>query len=54
MANVGGPLTFVYIIHSLFCTDGDEEGDMFFARLLSSTLFVMGISSFLQVTFGVR
>ena len=54
MANVSGALSVVYIIHSLFCTHGDADGDMFFARLLSSTLFIMGVASFLQVTLGVR
>ena len=42
----------VYIIYDLICTS--EADHLLFAELLSTSIFVTGIATFVQVTFGVR
>ncbi len=52
LANVGGPVLAVYVIHGLICTSDDDN--LLFAELLSTSIFMTGIATFLQVTWGVR
>ena len=52
LSNITPPVLAVYVIHSQICTYGGE--DLLFAELVSTSLFMAGVATFLQVTFGVR
>ena len=51
LGNIGGPITAVYFIHANICA---EDSQLLLAELISTAIFMGGMATFLQVTFGVR
>lgn len=51
LGTLSGPLVIMNLIHSEICGSHDN---LLLAELLSTSIFMMGISTLLQVTFGVR
>lgn len=51
MKNVGGPVVTAFIIHSKVCAEGDQA---FLAQLIGVSVFLSGLCTLLQVTFGIR
>ena len=51
MKNVGGPVVTAFIIHSKVCAEGDQA---FLAQLIGVSIFMSGLCTLLQVTFGIR
>ena len=54
LANIGGAIATVYVIHGALCTDGSEESDLLLAQMLNATIFMMGLASLLQSALGIR
>jgi len=48
---LGGPLGAAFILHSAVCASSDHTS---LAQLISISLFMSGLCTILQVTFGVR
>ena len=51
---MAGIISNALLLHAALCTQGHPDSDQLFARLLSTGMFIVGIGTVLQVTFGVR
>ena len=51
LANINGPISMSFILYGLLCTHSD---DVFFAELLSTSIFMMGLCTIMQCLLGVR
>ena len=51
VSNLPGNVSAVFLIHSTICGGKDY---VFLAQLLSSSIVMTGVASFLQVMFGIR
>ena len=51
LSNISGFITSAFIMYSLLCTNND---DLFYVQLLSTTIFLSGLSTVVQCALGVR
>ena len=51
LTNITGPLVVTHVIRQDVCAGND---DIFYARLMSTAIFMSGVATIMQVTFGVR
>ena len=51
MSNLMGPLATAHVMRHAVCGDDDN---VFFSKLFSSSMFMCGLATYLQVTFGLR
>ena len=54
MSTIGASISVIYVVHSAVCTEGHPESGLLFAEMLNATLFMKGLSTLLQTTFGIR
>ena len=51
MSTLSGPVAVCFVVHKTVCAEGDL---LFLSELVGTTIFMCGLCTLIQVTFGIR